>query len=385
MFRTISLFGCAASLQAICGTVLRRSGKRAYSRVGAPAPHIAVYNREERVAQLSRNLLVPLALTSFMNASHAEQFYKDKTISLLVSSDAGGGYDTYSRLLANYFPRYIPGSPTVIVQNMPGGGGLRVAQHLYAVAEKDGTQIGNVRASNALDSVLGIRGADIDPTKYEWLGSMAGDTDVCVFWHTAGVRTIDDLRSKETLIGATGKGGQNYSFPMAMNHILGTKMKIILGYKGLGDRILAMERGEVQGNCGINASTLTSLQGKLLAEGKLVSIVQSGGKPHPSLPNVPLTHTFAKGEEERRILTTIFSQMEIARTYALPPGTPSERLTILRKAFLDALKDPSLQAQAKKMKLDIDFMSGEDVLKIIKEMSSLAPDLKAKVRTALGT
>jgi tripartite-type tricarboxylate transporter receptor subunit TctC len=317
-------------------------------------------------------------------APAAADFYAGKTVSLIVSSDAGGGYDTYTRLLAPYMRKHIPGNPTVIVQNMPGGGGLRLAQHLYSVADKDGTKIGNVRASNALDSILGVRGADIDPTRFEWVGDMSSDVDVCVFWHTSGIRTLEDLRARETIIGATGKGGQNYSFPSAMNYALGTKMKIILGYKGLGDRVLAMERGEVQGNCGINGSTLLSLQADLVKQGKLVPIVQSGGKAHKGMPNVPLTQTFARTDRERRILMTIFSQMDIARTYALPPGTPKDRVAIIRKAFMAAMEEPGLLADAKKMGLELDPKSGEEVQKIIAEMADLSPELKKEVRSAIG-
>lgn len=315
----------------------------------------------------------------------AEDFFAGKTIALLVSSDTGGGYDTYSRLLAQFLPKYIPGKPTIVVQNMPGGGGLRVAQHLYMVADKDGTKVGNVRASNALDSFLGIRGADIDPNKFEWVGSMSSDTDVCLFWHTAGVRTMEDMKNKETLIGATGKGGQNYSFPMAINNILGTKMKIILGYKGMGDRLLATERGEIQGNCGINGSSITALHGGLLESGKLVAVVQSGLRPHPKLKNVPMTQSFAKNDHDRRVLTTIFSQMDIARTYALPPGTPKDRVAIHRKAFMDAMNDPEMVKEAARQKLELNPMSGEEVAKVISEMGDLTPDMKKSVRDALGS
>jgi len=329
-------------------------------------------------------IVVSGALAVSATPAAASDFFAGTTVSLMVSADAGGGYDTYTRLLAPYLRKNIPGNPIVIVQNMPGGGGLRLTQHIYAVADKDGTKIGNVRSSNALDAILGVRGGDIDPTRFEWVGDMSSDVDVCVFWHTSGVRTLDDLRERETIIGATGKGGQNYSFPSAMNYALGTKMKIILGYKGLGDRVLAMERGEVQGNCGINGSTLTSLQADLLKQGKLVPIVQSGGKAHKNLPNVPLTQSFARTDRERRILMTIFSQMDIARTYALPPGTPKDRVAIMRKAFMAAMQDPGLAAEAEKMKLELDPKSGEEVQKIIAEMADLSPELKKEVRAALG-
>jgi tripartite-type tricarboxylate transporter receptor subunit TctC len=335
------------------------------------------------VLPLAIGLAVVAGISTPGEEAAAADFYAGKTVDITVSSDTGGGYDTYSRLLARHLADHIPGKPTIIVQNMPGGGGLRVAQFLYTVAGKDGTTIGNIRASTMLDAALGIRG-DVDPTKYEWVGSMGSDTDVCSFWHTADVRSFDDLKKKEVIVGASGKSAQNFSFPNAINHVLGTKMKIVLGYKGAADRILAVERGELQGNCGINASTLNSSWPKLLADGKLIAVIQSGLKPYPALPNVPMTQSFAKTDEQRKILKTIFSQMEVARAYALPPETPKERLAIIRKAFLETLKDPALAADAKKTKVDIDTTPGDGVAKIMADMTTLSPDIKKKVRTAIG-
>jgi tripartite-type tricarboxylate transporter receptor subunit TctC len=317
-------------------------------------------------------------------AAHAADFYSGKTITLIVSSNAGGGYDIVARLLARYLPKYIPGTPMIVVQNEAGGGGLRAAQQIYAVAAKDGTTIGNLRASNMLDSILAIRGKEIDPTKYEWIGSVASDTDLCSFWYTAGVHSFEDLKNKEIIVGASGKGAQNYSFPSAINTILHTKMKIVVGYVGIADRVLAMERGELQGNCGINSSTVISQYSQLIAEGKLIPIVQSGVRPYSGLPNVPLTQSFAATEKQKRILVAIFSQMEIANVFAAPVGTPKERVEILRKAFMQALSDPGLIDAVKQLNLDFDPMSGEEVAKVVADMSDLPDELKAEVRAAIG-
>jgi tripartite-type tricarboxylate transporter receptor subunit TctC len=234
-----------------------------------------------------------------------------------------------------------------------------------------------------LDAVLGIRG-DIDPSKFEWVGNMTGDTDVCSFSRASGVRTFEDLKKKEIIVGASGKGAQNFSFPNAINHVLGTKMKIVLGYKGAADRILAVQRGELQGNCGINASTITSSWPQLLADGTLVAVMQSGLKPYSALPKVPMTQSFAKTDEQRKILDAIFGQMAIARMYALPPGTPHDRVATLRKAFTDAMNDPALQADAKKSKIDLDPDSGEAVGKIVTGLVELPDALKKKARAAIS-
>lgn len=317
-------------------------------------------------------------------AGHAADFYSGKTITFVVSSDAGGGYDTYTRLLARHMPKYIPGKPTAVVQDEPGGGGLRGALDIYSVAKKDGTRIGLVRAGNMLDATLHIRGGQIDPSKYQWIGSMSSDTDVCSFWNTSGVRSFADLKKKQVLVGASGTGSQGYDFPSAINYTLHTRMKIITGYKGIADRILAMRQGELQGACGINGSTITSHYPHLLSTGKLVPVVQSGLHRYPALADVPLTQSFATTDLQRRILTTIFSQMAIARAFAAPPGTPKDRVEILRKAFMQAMSDPALIKEAKKMKLNIKAMSGKDVASVVAAMSDLSPGLKAKVRAAVG-
>jgi tripartite-type tricarboxylate transporter receptor subunit TctC len=323
------------------------------------------------------------ALVLAASSASAQDFYAGKTISMLVSSDPGGGFDTYSRLLARHYPKYIPGNPTIVVQNQPGGGGLRAAQQIFT-APADGLRIGNLRASNLLDAILGIRGAEINPTAYEWIGNMASDTDLCSYWHTAGVKTFEDLRNKEVLVGGSGKGAQNYSFPSAMNSVLGTKMKIIIGYKGMGDRILALERGELQGNCGINSSSMMALHPQLIAEGKLIPIMQSGLRPYSAFPNVPLTQSFAKTEREKKILVTIFSQMDIARIFAAPPKTPADRMKILREGFMKAMADPDLIAEAKKQRMDLDPMDHAEVAKIVADMANIPDDLKKEVRNAIG-
>lgn len=338
-----------------------------------------------------RNSMMPLVTAAALavclapfGGANAADFYAGKTLAIAVGSNAGGGYDTYTRLLARHLQKHIPGAPTVVVQDEPGGGGLRAAQDIYAVAPKDGTKIGNFRASNMLDAILGIRGKQIDPNKYEWIGNMTTDTDVCSFWKTAGVHSFADLKKKQVLVGGSGPSSQGYIFPTAIDHVLHTKMKVILGYKGTADRIVAMEQGELQGACGMNGSTITSLYPKEIASGKLIPIMQSGLHPYPALPKVPLTQSFATTPSQKHILVTVFSQMEIARFFAAPPGTPKDRVAILRKAFMQTMHDPALIADAKKMRLALHPMSGEEVAKIIARMSDLSPKLKAQVRAAIG-
>lgn len=319
----------------------------------------------------------------FAPGAMAADFYSGRQIKIIIGSDVGGGYDTYGRLLARHIGNFIPGKPSTLVLNMPGGGGLKSVQYTYSIANKNGTEFANIRASNMLDSVLEIRGKDIDPAKFTWIGSMAADTDVCVFTKASGVRTFQDMLTKDTTVGGTGRGAQAFSFPNSINQVLGTRMKIILGYKGTGDRMLAMERGELSGSCGINGSTFIAVLGRQFKEGKLIPVVQSGLSPNPGLKDVPLTLSYAKGEQ-RDVLEGVFSQMQVARPYAGPPGMDADKLAILRKAFDDTMKDAKFLVDAAKMKVEISPTGGADTDAIIAKMTRMSPDLRKKVRAAIG-
>jgi tripartite-type tricarboxylate transporter receptor subunit TctC len=314
----------------------------------------------------------------------AADFYAGKSLKLAVSSDAGGGYDLYTRILARHIARYIPGAPATIVQNFPGAGGLRGAHYVYQTASKDGTEFGEIHATTMLDAILGRSGEEIDATKYAWIGSIASDSDVCSFWKTNDIRSFDDMLTKPTMIGSVGKGDQATTFPTVINNVLGTKMKIVMGYKGTGDRLLAIERGELTGSCGINASTLMSVGQKQIEDGLLIPVVQSGLTRQRGFPDVPLTQSFAKTDEQRLILETIFSQMQIARAYAAPPGVPAERVAILRTAFWNTVNDADFKADAEKAKVEISPLRGEDVQQLIAKLAAISGDLKSKVAAALG-
>lgn len=325
------------------------------------------------------------ALAAFLpGTATAADFYHGKNMKITVGSNTGGGYDTYTRLLSRHMSRLIPGKPKMTVLNMPGGGGLKSVRYAYLVAKKDGTEFANIRASNALDSILGIRGKEFDFLKFVWIGSMASDTDVCSFWHTSGITSFNDILTKPTTVAGTGRGAQSFMFPNAINNVLGTKMKIILGYKGTGDRILALEQGEIMGSCGINGSTLMSRVTQKVKSKQLIPVIQSGLTPHPALKHVPLSQSFGKTPEQREILTAIFSQMAIARPYAAPPGTPAKAAKILRTAFDKAMKDKQLLREATKQRLEISPTNGAGSHAIIAKLAAMPASLKKKVRAAIG-
>jgi hypothetical protein len=233
-------------------------------------------------------------------------------------------------------------------------------------------------------AILGIAGEEIDPTKYAWIGSMASDTDVCSFWKTSGIRTFQDMQTKDSVIGAPGKSDQAFTFPNAINRVLGTRMKIVLGYKGTGDRLLALERGELTGSCGINGSTMKSVAAKPLEDGSLIPVVQSGLTPSAAFPNLPLTLTYAKTDAQRQILEPIFSQMAIARAYAAPPGLAPERVAELRAAFWNTVNDPELKSDAAKANIEISPMRGEAVQALIAKLAATPAALKPKIAAAIS-
>lgn len=327
---------------------------------------------------------IGLAVWQIPSPLAAADFYDGKTVTMLNSSDSGGGFDTYTRLLAKYLRKYIPGNPNVIVEDVVGAGGLKAAELLYGGSPRDGTTIGNLRSSNLVDSILGIRGAEIKPEKFEWLGSMGSDTDLCSFWYTSGIKSFDDLRKKQVIVGASGKGAQNFSFANAINKLLGTKMKIVLGYKGMEDRMMALQSGELQGNCGMYASSVASVHMGLIKAGKLIPVIQSGLTPHPAFPDVPLTQSFATNDADRQLLTALFGQMEIARLFAMPPDVPKARAAILQNAFGEALADPGLLAATGKLGGgQPTLVDPTRVLRIIKRMEDLPAERKAALRNLI--
>lgn len=338
-----------------------------------------------RFISLATVLAVGLGINVVLSAPvSAADFYKGKRIKLTVGSSAGGGYDTYTRALGRHMSKLIPGKPRIVVQNMQGGGGLKSVRYTYLVAKKDGTEFANIRASNMLDAILGIRGMEFKPDKFVWIGSMASDTDVCMFWHKSGIRSFADLLTKKARIGGTGKGAQAFMFPNAINNVLGTKMNIILGYKGTSDRILAVEQGELEGSCGINGYTFVSRLNKHYKDRTLVPVMQSGLRPNPLLKDVPMTLSFAKTKEQREVLEGLFSQMVIARPYAGPPGMPSDKAKILRTAFDAVMKNPAFLKEAKKLRIGIDPSNSAETEAIIQKLANMSPDLKKKIKTAIG-
>jgi tripartite-type tricarboxylate transporter receptor subunit TctC len=283
-----------------------------------------------------------LALPAAGQAQSAADFYKGKSIELLIGYSGGGGYDVYARLLARHMGRHIPGNPNIVPRNMPGAGSLVLANWLYNVAPKDGTAFGAIGRGTPFDPLLGIDAAKFDPVKYTWLGSMNNEVSVCVSWHTSGVTNYKELRKRELVVGGTGPSADTDQFPRVMNAVLDTKFRIVSGYPGGNDINLAMERGEVQGRCGWSWSSVIATRMNWYKEKKINVLMQLALEKHDDLPNVPLV-------------------------------VDPDRAAALRKAFSDTMKDKAFLADAQKAKLEITPLSGDAVQKIMVDAGKTDP------------
>jgi tripartite-type tricarboxylate transporter receptor subunit TctC len=321
---------------------------------------------------------IALILPTVAHAQSVADFYKGKTVELLIGYSGGGGYDVYARLLARHMGRHIPGNPTIVPRNMPGAGSLVLANWLYNVAPKDGTAFGIIGRGTPFDPLLGIEAAKFDPTKYLWLGSMNNEVSVCVSWHTSGVTKYEQLLEKELTVGGTGPSADTDQFPRITNAVLGTKFRIISGYPGGNDISLAMERGEVGGRCGWSWSSVISTRMNWFKEKKIHVLMQLALEKHDDLPDVPLVVDLAKGDEQQATLRVIFSRQALGRPFLGPPGVPQDRATALQKAFMDTMKDKVFLAEAEKAQLEITPLSGPAVQKIIEEAAKTNPAVLKK-------
>jgi tripartite-type tricarboxylate transporter receptor subunit TctC len=310
-------------------------------------------------------------------------FFRGKTITLGIPSDVGGGYDSHGRLLARYLPKYLPGNPHVIVQNNPAGAGMVLANNLYNTAPKDGTAIGIVRASVLYEQIYGNKAVKFDGQRFSWIGNMNSAQDACVFWTGTGVTKLADFYSREHVLGADAAAGMSYQFPRIYDELLGTKFKVITGYKGTPDRVLAMERGEIEGACGLTTGLVKSNLSRQYAQGKLKVIAQAGLTRDSDFPDAPNMLDQAKTPEQRQVLEFIYAQLQLSRAIAAPPGLPSDRIETLRDAFDAAIADPGLLEEAKRQKLDINPLSGEETARVVRRFFASPAMVVEKVQSLL--
>jgi tripartite-type tricarboxylate transporter receptor subunit TctC len=330
-----------------------------------------------------------LGLKTILAASVATAFAagaaqaQEKPFNVYIGYSAGGGYDVYGRTVARHIGKHLPGKPNVVVNNMPGAGSMRLANWLYNVAPKDGNTIGTFARGIAFDTLLGQPGAQFDATKFNWIGSANDEVSVCVAWHTSGVTKFEQVLERELVVGGTGGSADTDQFPKVFNSVLGAKMKIVAGYPGGNDINLAMERGEVSGRCGWSWSSVISTQPGWLKEKKINVLVQLSLNKHEDLPHVPIITDFAKDDITRGVFNLVFARQVMGRPFAAPPGVPADRVAVVRKAFLETMKDEQLLAEAKKAQLEISQVSGETVQKLVEDAYKMPPEVVKRTIEAL--
>ena len=317
-------------------------------------------------------------------ADEISDFYKSRSVSIVVGHQVGTGFDTYARVLAPHLGRHIPGNPGIVVQNMVGASGLTAINWLANVAPKDGTVMATFVHTVAFEPVFGNDKAQYDPAKLAWIGNMEESAGTCGVSRASGITSFDDLMTREAVFGGTGATGPLGTFAQAVKSLTGAKIKVVYGYRGSADVKLAMNRDEVQGICGLPLSTIKPLWGDEYRSGEFKPILQLSGKAHPELKGIPNIERYAKNDADRQVFGLIFGAQALGRVYVSPPGQPASRTKALRDAMMAAMKDEKFLADAAKAQIDIEPMSGDEVAAFIARVSAVSPAVVVRAKQALG-
>lgn len=344
---------------------------------------MTLFDNESKSRTILAGIVVLLLASALpAQAQSVEEFYKGKSINLLIGFSAGGGYDLYARHLGRHIGKHIPGNPTIVPQNMAGAGSLRAANFIYTAAPKDGTAFGTFSRTTGINPLL-ESGATFDGTKFSWLGSVTDDTSTCITWHTSPVKTWADFISKPVTLGGQGPSSEPDIFARLYKNVFGAPIKLVAGYPGTNEISLAMERGEVDGLCGLSWSTIKTRHAASLRDKKINIIVQSAFRKEPEIGNIPLVMDQTKDPEKIQILKLILAAQEMARPFAGPPGIPEDRKAALIKAFDATMKDPEYLADAKKMKIDVNPVTAASLNKLLAELYATPKDVVKKASEAI--
>jgi len=327
-------------------------------------------------------VVAALMLPAPARAQSVAEFYRGKQVQMLIGYSAGAGYDLYARVLARHLGKHIPGNPTVVPQNMPGAGSLKLANFLYSHAPKDGLVVGMVSRGMATEPLFGD--AKFDPTKFAWLGSITSEVSVCATWHTSPVKSWADVASKDFTLGGMGSASETDTFASLIRNMFGARLRLVTGYPGGNDVNLAMERGEVDGRCGWSWSSIKSQKTAWLKEKKINIVVQMAMAKHPDLPNVPSLIELAKTDEQRQMLRLIFTQLVLGRPFMAPPGIPEDRKMALRRAFDDTMKDPEFLEEAAKIDLEISPVGAQAIDELLAELYKTPKSVVEKAAAAIS-
>jgi tripartite-type tricarboxylate transporter receptor subunit TctC len=289
----------------------------------------------------------------------------DHPVTVYVAGTAGGGIDLFGRAVGRHLGRHIPGNPSVTVQVMPGAGGIRAANFLAQQAPKDGTAITTFAGGPILEPLIGPRDPGYDMSQFTWIGAVTKDVSVCLAWAQSPFKTINDVKQQQMIVAGTGAGSETDTWPVFLNDILGTKFKVVTGYLGSQETILAIERGEAHGRCGLSLSSLKSAKPDWLRDKKVNVLVQIALEKSPELPDVPLIFDLVTKEEDRQMLELLVGPTAMARPFVGPPGMAPDKATLLRRAFDATMKDPEFLAEAVKMQTDVQPTTGEEAQKLV--------------------
>ena len=314
-------------------------------------------------------------------AQSAEEFYRGRTVNIVVGFTAGGGYDIYARALARHMGRNVPGNPVIVVQNMPGAGSQKALEYVLTVAPKDGLTIGTFGRTMPFAPL--IDGAKFDASRLEWVGSISSDTTTCIAWHASGFKSWDDLKTRQFTVGGLGKGSDPEMFALIVRNLFALNVKLITGYPGTNDVIIAMERGEVDGICGYSYSTLRASRKQWIDDNKVTILAQGALVRDKALPDVPMMLDLTTTERQKETLTLLLAAQAMARPFAMPPGTPNERLDAMRAGFMATMQDAEFIKEARTVGIDIDPMPGADVAQLMKKIYAMPADVIADAARAV--
>ena len=323
-----------------------------------------------------------LGATILSASSRAADVAFTKPITIVIASDTGGGYDSYGRLVARHLGDFLPGKPSVTPSNMPGGGGLVATNYLYNSAPKDGTYVGIPQNNNAFDPLFGNRQARFDPQKFNWIGSLNKVVNIVAFWHAAPVNSVDDLFQKQTILaGEVGTDGTITA--QLLNRFIGTKFRLVLGYPGSAQILVALRQGEAEGTSNISLDALESSAPDMLRDKQLHLLMQVAPEKAPDLPNVPMATDYLKNDSDRAVFKLILAKLEFGRPFVAPPGLPPAMLAELRDAFIKMSKDKDFLADAATLRLPIDATAGDAMQKFVADTYQAPADVVKRARDAL--